>query len=389
MKQLACMSFILLLWITAGFAQSKRNIVFESGTEGYSSYRIPAMIRLPNGELLAFCEGRVSSAADFGNVDILMKTSKDNGQTWGSLKIIVDNGSLQAGNPAPVVDLNDPAYPNGRIFLFYNTGDRNENEIRKGHGVREVWYKTSIDNGSSWSSPINITTEVHRPNQPQINTAYHFDEDWRSYANTPGHAIQFSEGIYAGRIYVAANHSAGNPQTQFKDYRAHGYYTDNHGKAFHLSQAVDVEGSNESMAAELSQNKLMLNIRNQQGNIKVRIIAVSLDGGKSWDKTYFDPNLPDPVCQGSILSIKIKGTKRLLVFCNNADTSRRDHLTLRVSKDEGITWNESYLIDTSKGDFKGDFTAYSDLVELGKKKIGILYERNNYHEIVFTSLILK
>ena len=389
MKQLACMSFILLLCVTASFAQSKRNIVFESGTEGYSSYRIPAITRLANGELLAFCEGRVSGAADFGNVDILMKSSKDNGQIWSSLKIIVDNGLLQAGNPAPVVDMDDPAYPNGRIFLFYNTGNQNENEIRKGHGIREVWYKTSIDNGNTWSNPINITTEVHRPNQPQINTAYHFHEDWRSYANTPGHAIQFSEGIYAGRIYVAANHSAGKPQAWFKDYRAHGYYTDDHGKTFHLSEVVNVEGSNESMAAALSQNKLMLNIRNQQGNIKARIIAVSLNAGESWDKSYFDRSLPDPVCQGSILSIKTKASKRLLVFCNNADTSRRDYLTLRVSKDEGITWYKSYLIDASKGDFKGDFTAYSDLVELGKKKIGILYERNNYHEIVFTSLILK
>ncbi|MBS1667245.1 MAG: exo-alpha-sialidase [Bacteroidetes bacterium] len=383
------MSLILLFCITASFAQSKRNIVFESGSEGYNSYRIPAMIRLPNGALLAFCEGRVSNAADFGNVDILMKTSKDDGQTWGSLKIIVDNGLLQAGNPAPVLDMKDPAYPNGRIFLFYNTGGQNENEIRKGHGIREVWYKTSIDDGITWSAPVNITTQVHRPNQPQMNAAYHFDEDWRSYANTPGHAIQFSEGIYAGRIYVAANHSAGNPQAWFKDYRAHGYYTDDHGKTFHLSEVVDVQGSNESMAAELSQNKLMLNIRNQQGNVKARIIAVSLNGGESWDEAYFDRNLPDPVCQGSILSIKTKRAKRLLVFCNNADTSRRDHLTLRVSADEGITWDKSYLIDKSTDEFKGDFTGYSDLVELGKKKIGILYERNNYHEIVFTSLVLK
>jgi sialidase-1 len=32
---------------------------------------------------------------------------------------------------------------------------------------------------------------------------------------------------------------------------------------------------------------------------------------------------------------------------------------------------------------KNDWTAYSDLVLINKKTIGILYERNNYAEIVF------
>ena len=49
-----------------------------------------------------------------------------------------------------------------------------EGEVRKGNGLREVWYKTSIDNGVTWSDAVNITTQVHRPKQPQINTAYNF-----------------------------------------------------------------------------------------------------------------------------------------------------------------------------------------------------------------------
>ena len=146
------------------------------------------------------------------------------------MKTVVDYDSLQAGNPAPVVDLTDPAYPGGRIFLFYNTGDNHEGEVRKGNGLREVWYVTSTDQGETWSAPVNITTQVHRPRQTQANPAYNFPEDWRSYANTPGHAIQFASGRYKGRIFVAANHSAGDPQPEFKDYAAHGYYTDDHGK---------------------------------------------------------------------------------------------------------------------------------------------------------------
>ena len=116
--------------------------VFVSGTEGHKSYRIPAIISLPNGDLLAFAEGRVHGAGDFGDIEIVMKRSRDKGKTWGALQTIVDYDSMQAGNPAPVVDLTDPLYPHGRIFLFYNTGNNHEGEIRKGHGLREVWYKT-------------------------------------------------------------------------------------------------------------------------------------------------------------------------------------------------------------------------------------------------------
>ena len=168
--------------------------VFVSGTNGYNSFRIPAIIMLPNNELLAFCEGRVKSENDFGDINIVMKRSTDKGKTWSTLQTIVDNDSLQAGNPAPVVDLQDPAFPNGRIFLFYNTGNNHEGEIRKGNGIREVWYKTSTDNGKTWTESTNITTSVHRPKQPKLNQKYNFSEDWRSYANTPGHAIQFSQG---------------------------------------------------------------------------------------------------------------------------------------------------------------------------------------------------
>ncbi|MBL0200455.1 MAG: hypothetical protein IPP81_09960 [Chitinophagaceae bacterium] len=40
---------------------------------------------------------------------------------------------------APVVDLTDPAYTTGRIFLFYNTGNKHESDVRNGNGLREVW----------------------------------------------------------------------------------------------------------------------------------------------------------------------------------------------------------------------------------------------------------
>jgi sialidase-1 len=388
MKKTGILLFIVSILYSPLSAQSKRVAVFVSGTEGHKSYRIPAIIKSSNGNLLAFCEGRVHGAGDFGDINIVMKRSSDGGKTWQALQTIVDADTLQAGNPAPVLDVNDPAYPQGRIFLFYNTGNNHEGEVRKGHGLREVWYKTSTDNGTTWSDPVNITLQVHRPRQPQVNAAYNFAEDWRSYANTPGHAMQFQNGKYKGRIFVAANHSAGDSQKQFMDYKAFGFYTDDHGKTFHIGADVNLPGGNESMATELSNDKLMMNSRNQKGDVKARIISISSDGGASWDTTYFDKNLVDPVNQGSILTIGKKKGKNIIAFCNADDAKRRDNLTLRISYDEGKTWSKNYRIDKS-AEGKNDFTAYSDIVLISKKQIGVLYERDGYKQIVFTTINWK
>jgi len=365
--------YLLLLGLaTSGWTQTP---VFQSGTGGYASFRIPAIVKAPNGHLLAFCEGRVKHAGDFGNIDIVMKESSDQGKNWSILRTLIDVDSLQAGNPAPVVDLLDPRFPNGRLFLFYNTGNNHEGEVRKGNGRREVWYITSIDNGKSWSEAINITKQVHRPNTIA---------DWRSYANTPGHALQFTQGKYKGRIYVAANHSAGDPKPRFEDYQAHGFYSDDHGASFSLSESVTIRGSNESTAAELSGNRLMLNSRNQKGDIRARIVSISKDGGNTWDSSYFDQELIDPVCEGSLLNIGWKKGKAKLAFCNPASQTTRDSLFLRISYDEGITWDGFYRVD--KRCSGNDKQAYSDLIGLGKRTIGVLYERNDYQEIAFKSI---
>jgi len=385
--------FVIALAISVGFsvvimAQSSVP-VFVSGQEGHKSYRIPAIIVLPDGKLLAFAEGRVNGSSDFGDINIVMKTSVNHGRSWTRLQTIVDADSLQAGNPAPVLDLTDPLYPRGRIFLFYNTGNNQEAEVRKGRGLREVWYKTSVDGGISWSTATNITLQVHKPKQPQVNTAYNFREDWRSYANTPGHAMQFDNGKYRGRIFVAANHSAGEPQPHFTDYRAHGFYTDDHGKSFALSATVPLPGGNENMAVPLGHDKLMINFRNQQGNVRRRAVAISNNGGQDWDSVYFDNNLPDPVCQGSIIQLGNNKGENTLAFCNAADTVRRNNLTLRISYDEGKNWQKNILVDAAPQGSRSEYTAYSDLVALDKNRVGILYEFDDYKAIVFKAINWK
>ena len=118
-------------------------ILFENGQEGYACYRIPAILQLKNGKILSFAEGRVDGCNDFGNVDIVMKSSDDGGFNWSEQQILINNRLSQVGNPAPVVDLHDPLFPSGRIFLFFNTGTQSEKDIRNGNGERGVWFITS------------------------------------------------------------------------------------------------------------------------------------------------------------------------------------------------------------------------------------------------------
>lgn len=380
--------FVLLCICTCivSLANDTISHVFLSGEAGYHTFRIPAIVAAPDKTLLAFCEARKESAGDFGNIKIVLRRSMDNGKTWSAIQVVADAGNMQAGNPSPVVDMLDPNYPSGRIFLFYNTGNNHEYEVRKGNGLRQVWYVYSADNGLSWNAPVNITTQVHRPYQPKEDSAYQFAEDWRTYANTPGHAIQLEQKPYKGRIYIPANHSSGPPKKKFEEYAAHGFYTDDHGKTFQLAASVAVKGSNESTAAELSKGKLMLNSRNQQGDIRARIVSISNTGGQSWDTSYYDTQLPDPVNQGTLLNLGYRNGKAILAFCNAASATRRDSLTLRISMDEGKTWTKQWLIDAAPANHKSDYTAYCDLVVIDKRTIGILYERKNYQEIVFKTV---
>lgn len=387
MRNLLTLLLLTFFYIGKIQAQTPETKVFIAGEEGHKSYRIPAIIQLPQGDLLAFAEGRVLGSGDFGDINIVLKRSTDNGKTWSPLQVVVDYENLQAGNPAPVVDKMDPAYPQGRIFLFYNTGNNHEYEVRMKKGYREVWYITSLDGGQTWSTPVNITAQTHKIQQPDVNPAYNFPEDWRTYANTPGHAMQIENGPYKGRIFVAANHSEGDAKKDFTDYVAHGYYTDDHGKTFKISENVPLWGSNESTAAEISGGRLMMNSRDQNGEKRYRIVSISEDGGSTWSKSDHDTNLPDPVNQGSLLYLgRLKG-KDHIAFCNANHQTRRDNLTVRISNDDGKSWFKNLVIAKSPEGYKGSaFSAYSDLVKIDSKRIGVLYEKDNYQSIVFTTV---
>src|SRR5687768_14945641 len=78
--------------------------IFRAGEDGYSAYRIPALLTTKSGALLAFCEGRKAGKSDSGDIDLLLKRSTDGGQTWSPQQVIWDEAENTCGNPCPVID---------------------------------------------------------------------------------------------------------------------------------------------------------------------------------------------------------------------------------------------------------------------------------------------
>ncbi|MDE1176773.1 MAG: sialidase family protein [Edaphobacter sp.] len=334
--------------------------VFANHTEGYACFRIPAVIRTPSGTLLAFAEARRNSCNDFGDVRIVMRRSRDEGKTWGALETVAENGTLQAGNPAPVVDTLDRRYRHGRILLIYCTGDAPEDAVMRGQGTRRIWYRASTDDGATWSQPAEITSGAKLPS-------------WRHYATGPGHALQLAHGPHAGRIVVAANHSEGDPQPQGHDYTAHAFYSDDHGATWHLMPTVPYPGGNESTAAQNRDGDVVMNIRDQSRQSHARVIAIGDAKSFMWNNVFVAHDLPDPVCEGSMIAYG-----DLLLFSNPGSSTDRRDLTVSVSRDGGHTWPTRTLV--APGD-----AAYSDIVALKHRQLGILWEKGNAGGIFFMS----
>lgn len=319
--------------------------IFQSGTEGYSCFRIPAIIKTKKGTLLAFAEGRKNNCGDAGNIDMIVKRSEDNGKTWSNIITVWNDGGNTCGNPAPVVD-----QKTGKIFLLmtWNLGGDDIGEINDGSSkdTRRVFVTHSDDDGLTWASPKEITDKVKK-------------KIWGWYATGPCHGIQISQGKYAGRLVIPCDYieiGTGHGSS-------HVIYSDDHGETWHLGGSVPANKVNESTVAELSDGTLMLNMRSSS---HYRMVATSNDGGLIWSDAKADPQLPGPVCQGSLLSYT-KNNKATLFFSNPANPSKRINMTIKMSLDDGNSWPHSYQV------YEGP-SAYSDLVMITNDQIGILYE---------------
>ncbi len=228
-----------------------------------------------------------------------------------------------------------------------------ENAIQ---GTRTVWATRSDDDGVTWAKPVEITRDVKKP-------------DWTWYATGPGVGVQ----LQSGRLVVPCNNQVAGTKTR----QAHVILSDDGGKSWRLGGVVGPK-CNESQVVELADGSLMLNMRSYRRTNR-RLVAISKDGGETFAEPNEDPELIEPVCQGSVVRHPSAG----ILFSNPA-SKKRERMTVRLSRDEGKTWPLSRVLHAGP-------SAYSCLAVLPKGTIACLYERgdkNAYETITFARLTL-
>jgi sialidase-1 len=334
--------------------------VYTSGTEGFHTFRIPALLVTRRGTRLAFAEGRKTSAADHGDVDLVLKRSTDGGRSWGPLQLIHEEGGdapITIGNPCAVVD-----HSTGTIWLTMNRTNA------------RVLVTSSNDDGATWAEPTDITDQVKRPG-------------WGWYAMGPGVGIQLTRGPHRGRLVIPANHRE-TPDRAGTSY-SHVIYSDDHGRTWKLGGSVGPH-TNECQVVELADGTLLINARNHWGRYgdrpdlaPMRVVARSRDGGETWADVGFDKTLIEPNCQASLIRYPREAAEGgdMLLFSNPASKTTRHRLTVRASYNKGRTWPHSKLI------YAGP-TAYCCLAALPDGNIGLLYERDGSAKITFAQFSL-
>lgn len=113
--------------------------IYQKGQDGYTCFRIPAIVQSKAGTLLAFAEARKNSCSDTGNIDLVVKRSEDGGKTWSRIITVWDDGDNVCGNPSPIVD-----QETGRIILIscWNLGEtmRNKSSIKQAKTAGEYMF---------------------------------------------------------------------------------------------------------------------------------------------------------------------------------------------------------------------------------------------------------
>lgn len=352
-------SFLIALQLAGVLmaAEPTMTDIFVSGQDGYHTYRIPAIVASNDGTLLAFAEGRKNSGGDSGDIDMLVKRSTDGGQTWSPQIVIWDDGENTCGNPCPVVDRST-----GVIWLLmtHNPGVYRERALgNNASDSRTVWVTHSDDDGLTWDEPTDITASTKNPN-------------WDWYATGPGIGVQLERGEHPGRLLIPANHDTKGSEQAPSIRGAHSIYSDDHGQTWTLSDNAIQPNMNESQLVELSDGRVMTNMRSYYGDARRRY-SLSDDGGTTWGPAVRADELVEPVCQASILrySWPDDGNKSRILFSNPAKEKGRDHMTIRLSYDEGFNWPVSKLL------YEGQ-AAYSCLVRLPDGRIGCYFEADKY-----------
>lgn len=344
-----------------GYPCDKAVDVFSAG-EGnpYSSIRIPAMISMGNGQLMAFAEGRYKNT-DQGQNDIIMSMSKDGGKTWSKSKVIAKSHGATFNNPSPVYDARSKVIT--VVFQRYPEGvHERDKDIPDGWKDKKCVLNFMIqskDGGKTWKKPVDITKTTKRPEGVNI------------MAFGPNAGAQLKTGPNKGRLVIPMN------EGPFGKWVISCIYSDDGGKTWKLSSPTpNMQGLVNETSIAATDNGGVVMVARHWGGGQCRRIVWSEDGGKTWGAVQDAPELFCDSTQNSLVNYSLAdqpayGGKSRLLF-SGPGAGRRINGQVAMSYDNGKTWPVKKQVG------QGGF-AYSSLAVVEPGVVGLLYEENDSH----------
>jgi len=363
--------------------------------------RIPGIATAKNGDLLAVFDARYNAGRDLqGDIDIALCRSTDKGNTWLPIQRVIDMGRW-GGLPEKFNGVSDACIlvdnKTGNIFIaglwMHGVLDDNGKWVEGLSDTSKIWnhqwknkgsqpgfepkqtaqflIAKSVDNGKTWSKPVNITTMCKK-------------EEWWLFAPAPGCGFNLNNGILV--FPTQGRDRTGKPFSNIT-------YSKDGGKTWETSNPAVSDSTTECAGVQLSDGSIMLNMRTNAnygvvGKGNGRTVVTTNDLGKTWTvHTTSRSALPEPVCMASLYKhhyLKNGKKQSVLLFSNPNSTTARNQITLKVSFDEGNTWpSEKYiLLDELKG------AGYSFITSVDDETIGIIYE-GSQAQLIFQQINLK
>ncbi len=343
MHRLALLSLLLIGSSFAAEPSIEKQDLFTVGEDpAYQLYHIPGIVVTAKGTVLAWCEARKRSAgvSDWDDIRILLRRSTDDGKTWSPPQSIANVEGPKAKNPFALkmknVDPNDVTY-NNPVMIADKDGTVHMLFCLE---YMRVFYQQSQDDGLTFTKPVEITSAFE---------AFKKDYDWKVLATGPNHSIQ----LKTGRLIVPVWLSTGTGGNAHRPSVTATVYSDDQGKTWKAGEIAvpcteEWINPNETVAIELSDGRVMLNVRNESKTHR-RLITTSKDGATGWSTPKFDDALLEPICMAGIVRYTHGGQNEIL-FSNphNLDKAKgapepgknrdRKNVSVKLSRDEGQSW---------------------------------------------------
>ncbi len=314
--------------------------LFSEGEEGYTSYRIPTVLVINEGEklgnnevikddlIIVMAEARRNSSLDDGDIDLVQKVSDDGGKTWSDLIVVrnFEEGIGKIGNSTPIYDK-----ATGTINLLHIAGETKEDYV--------TYNMTSIDGGKTWSTPTYVFDGIVGP----------------------GHGIQVEGGEYNGRLIAPSYMDGGSLAV----------YSDDNGKTWETSEQFD-DGNEAEISQINNKGDLIITVRTNVGASKpheelYKLFSYSITGGSTWSTLEENTDIKEPICMSSIVA---SNDFSKLHYSYPNDFYSRSQMTVVTSIDEGVSWENSKLI------YQGA-SGYSELGVLSNDNLVLVFENGD------------